>query len=64
MQDLEKQLEELKSQMDGLKNQAPSNKLSMVVLLERLTDEPDGDLHKLVNHRTPPPLRCPTDPVV
>ena len=38
MQDLEKQLEELKSQMDGLKNQAPSKKLSMVVF--------SGDLDK------------------
>ncbi len=38
MQDLEKQLAELQTQMDALKNQAPSNKLSMVVF--------SGDLDK------------------
>ncbi len=38
MQDMEKQLEELKTQMGALKNQAPSNKLSMVVF--------SGDLDK------------------
>ena len=38
MQDLEKQLAELKTQMDAIQNRAPSNKLSMVVF--------SGDLDK------------------
>jgi peroxiredoxin family protein len=38
MQEIEKQLTELKAQMDALKNQTPSNKLSMVVF--------SGDLDK------------------
>ena len=38
MQDLEKQLAELKTQMDAMQNRSPSNKLSMVVF--------SGDLDK------------------